>query len=33
MGRRAGQALDALAQVVDDGFGRGRTHYPCNALA
>jgi hypothetical protein len=33
MGRRAGQAFNALAQVIDDDFGRGRTHYPCNALA
>ena len=31
--RRAGEALDALAELIDDEFGRGRTHYPCNALA
>jgi hypothetical protein len=27
MGRRAGEALNALAELIDDGFGRGRTHY------
>ena len=31
MGRLAGEALDALAQFIDDGLGR--THCPCNALA
>jgi hypothetical protein len=33
MGPRACEALNALAELIDDGFGRGRTHYPCNAMA
>jgi hypothetical protein len=26
MGRCAGEALNALAQLIDEGFGCGRTH-------